>query len=267
MLRASGIVTLTTDFGLVDPFAGLMKGVILSRFGAARIVDLTHGIPPQDVAAAAYWLERSYAWFPPGTVHVAVVDPGVGTERVMVAAQAHGHAFVGPDNGLFASIVASDPNGDVRRLDPRALGLGTPSATFHGRDVFAPVAAELASGRLPLASVGAPCALTVGPLVAPARFEGAGLVGAVVTVDRFGNLLTNVEAHDLARLAHPVVSLGSVALAVGPAGAAYGSVAEGELVALVNAHGTLEVAVRNGNAAARLGVGRGASVVVRSEVP
>ena len=130
---SSGVITLLTDFGTDDPFVGVMKGVILGRFPSARIVDLTHGIAPQDVAHGAFWLERSFRWFPAGTVHVAVVDPGVGTARAALAVRAAGHVFVGPDNGLLAGVIACDRAAEVRAIDITLLGL--PSAE---RDVSRP---------------------------------------------------------------------------------------------------------------------------------
>jgi S-adenosylmethionine hydrolase len=260
----NGIITLLTDFGLSDPFVGMMKGVILSRFPVARVVDLTHGVPPQDVAAGAFWLERTYPWFPPGTVHVAVVDPGVGTSRAQVVAQAHGHYFVAPDNGIIAGVAASDPNAEVRRFTSSALGLGTPSSTFHGRDLFAPVGADLASGRLRLGAVGEPGTLEVGPLVAARTASTDEVAGRVVVVDHFGNLITDIEAPEVARVDQAEIVVAGEAVSVLPLGGSYASVASGELTALVNAHGTIEIAVRDGNAATRLGVGPRAEVRVRS---
>src|SRR5579884_3415657 len=142
-LTPSGIVTLTTDFGLEDPFVGVMKGRILGRFPAARLIDVTHAIPPQRPAEAGFWLARCFEYFPRGTVHVAVVDPGVGTDRAIVCVAARGHALLAPDNGLLAPIVAQCTDAEIFALGSArlaALGLNRVSATFHGRDIFAPVA-------------------------------------------------------------------------------------------------------------------------------
>jgi S-adenosylmethionine hydrolase len=251
----SGIVTLLTDFGLSDPFVGIMKGVILSRCRGVTIVDLCHGIPPQSVADAAFWLERSYGWFAPGTVHVAVVDPTVGSARRILSVRAHGHLFLAPDNGLLAASLTG-PGSEVRAVDTARLGLQPPSATFHGRDVFAPLAAELASGRLAFADVGAPASAAPCVLEAPSVQAGA-VLGAVVTVDRFGNLITNLERRTLETAGARRVLIGGREVALRRT---YADAAPGELLALINAFDVLELAVRDGSAERELGLGRGAPV-------
>ena len=153
--HASGVITITTDFGHKGPFAAVMKGVILSRFRAATVVDLAHDIPAHWPPEAGFWISRSYQYFPPGTVHVAIVDPGVGTEREIIIASKNGHIFMAPDNGLLAPLL--EDADQVCKLDDRVLpklGIETPSLTFHGRDIFAPVAAEFAAGRISLNDVG-----------------------------------------------------------------------------------------------------------------
>ena len=168
---ASGVVTLTTDFGLEDPFVGIMKGRLATRFPAVRIIDLTHEIPAHWPAEAGFWLARSYRYFPTGSVHVAVVDPGVGSEREIAALQADGHLFLAPDNGLLAPVVESVPGAVARHVAVGVLvrlGIDAPSATFHGRDIFAPLAAELAAGRLDPGELGpAVGALVPGWIEAP----------------------------------------------------------------------------------------------------
>jgi hypothetical protein len=260
--RASGVVTLTTDFGLRDPFVGVMKGQILTRFPDARLVDLTHEILAHWPAEAGFWLARSYQYFPAGTVHVAVVDPGVGSARGIAAVQARGHLFLAPDNGLLAPVIESAEHPVLRRLEERvlrSLGLGTPSATFHGRDIFAPVAAELASGRLAPAALGA----VVGDLV-PSWLEepvvSAGLVqGKVVTIDHFGNLVTNIDAALLKGVPHAAVRVAGHEL---PLRRTYADVRPGEYLALINSFGVLEIARAERSAAEGLGLARGAPVVV-----
>jgi len=252
-----GVITLLTDFGLADPFVGVMKGVIVSRFAEARIVDLCHGVAPQQIEEGAFWLERSFRWFPPGSVHVAVVDPGVGSVRRAIAVRAAGHYFVAPDNGILSGPLWNEA-AEVRALDLHSLGLPEPSRTFHGRDVFAPVAAELASGRVRFDALGNICRAERGALER-CVVDDLGIQGKVMTVDRFGNLITNIEASLLDSFQPPRVWVGGRAC---PVVQTYSDAAEEELVALVNAFSTLEVAVRNGNAAGYLGLGRGAPVRV-----
>jgi hypothetical protein len=260
------VVALLTDFGLDDPFVGLMKAVIVARCPDAAIIDLTHGIAPQAVVEAAFWLERSVAWLPAGAVVVAVVDPGVGTARRPVVVEALGRVFVGPDNGLLASVVAHDPSSRAYLVEPSRLGLAVPSRTFHGRDVFAPVAAELAAGRVKPSAVGPSLDDLVTLALPRATAVDGGARGVVVTVDRFGNLLTNIE-RDLVPSSEPVF----VRLAGTEADIAvkstYGEVDPGELVALVNAFDVLEIAERDGNAMRSLGAARGAEVVLRRGQP
>lgn len=262
-MAGPGIITLLTDFGLSDPFVGIMKGVILGRFPGAQIVDLSHGIPPQAVAEAAFWLERSHAWFPPGSVHVAVVDPGVGSSRPILALEARGQRFLAPDNGLLPDSLVESPGARLHRLDLDRLALPplalpAPSATFHGRDIFAPVAAALASGTVELTALGEPSRAHPCLLPAPAR-DAEAIHGQVVTVDRFGNLITNL-GRDLIEAQRPRhVLLGERAIRIART---YAEARPGELLALINAFDVIEVARRDGSAEAHLGLGRGTSVRV-----
>jgi S-adenosyl-L-methionine hydrolase (adenosine-forming) len=263
--RPSGVVTLTTDFGLEDPFVGVMKGRILARFPAAHLIDLTHAIPPQRPAEAGFWLARCFEYFPEGTVHVAVVDPGVGTDRAIVCVASRGHALLAPDNGLLGPLVARAADAEIYTLAHATLaglGIREVSATFHGRDIFAPVAAELAAGRLAPRELGERRSVIAQPLDAP-RTEQAGqsVSGRVVTVDHFGNLITDIESDRLALLRDPHVSVGGQVV---PCRRTYGEARAGELLALVNSFDVLEIALRDGSAAAALRVGRGAPVLVWS---
>src|SRR5262245_60929472 len=207
-MTQNGIVTLITDFGLRDPFVGVMKGAVLARHARATLVDLTHDIEPGLVADAAFWLAQAYPWFPEGTVHVAVVDPGVGTSRAALVARSGGHSFVGPDNGLFEVVKRRAASFECRRIDTELLGLPTPSRTFHGRDVFAPVAGLLAAGSLAFDAVG-PRHEPVGTAAVPdARPVAGGVEGEVIVIDRFGNLITNVEGASLGELGKLSVEIG-----------------------------------------------------------
>jgi S-adenosyl-L-methionine hydrolase (adenosine-forming) len=256
----SGIVTLTTDFGTTDGYAGALKGAILARLPAARLVDLSHDVRPGDVATASHLLARAAPVFPAGTVHVAVVDPGVGSARRGLALRAAGQLFVGPDNGIFEGVLEALGEAPVaHELANRSLWAAAVSAVFHGRDVFGPVAAHLAGGG-ELASVGpalAPQQLVRLPVPAPSPVPG-GLRGEVVHVDRFGNLVTN--------LCVAAGASGSVEVAgrTLPLSRTYADVPSGGLVALVGSSGRVEVAVRDGSAAAHLGTGAGLVVILRA---
>ena len=259
---ASGVVTLTTDFGLKDPFVGVMKGQLVARFPGVRIIDLTHEIPAHWPAEAGFWLARSFRYFPTGTVHVAVVDPGVGSTREIAAVQAEGHLFLAPDNGLLAAVFESAAGVSARLVAGSLLarlGIDAPSATFHGRDIFAPLAAEIAAGRLSPAEVGDPTtALVPGWIEEP--LIGAGQVtGTVVTIDHFGNLITNIEPRHLRALAHPLVRVAGREFALRRT---YSDVRPGEYLALVNSFGVLEIAQAERSAAEGLGLARGAPVSV-----
>ena len=252
------IVTLMTDFGTGDGFVGEMKGVILSRCPEARVVDITHMVEPGDVVGATWILERTWSRFPGGTVHLVVVDPGVGTDRVALAARVAGRWYVGPDNGLLAATLG--PAERAYRIDPRAMELPPPSMTFHGRDVFAPAAAWLAAGEDP-AGLGSPMdpeALIRGSLPEPVRV-GESVRGEVLRVDHFGNLITNIPGGWVSPTA--LVEVGGEVIS--GLRTHYGTVEHGELLALVGSGGTLEISVRSESAAARLNVGRGASISVR----
>ncbi|MFZ5623140.1 MAG: SAM hydrolase/SAM-dependent halogenase family protein [Gemmatimonadota bacterium] len=248
------IITLLTDFGTRDAYVAEVKGVLLSEAREVTLVDVSHDVPPGDVTAAAYLLSRTWRRFPAGTVHLVVVDPGVGTSRRPVAFVREGHRFVGPDNGVFSRVLEAgeEPEGVVLPVADEA------APTFHGRDVFAPAAAALAAGAA-IVDMGRPldAPLTRLPEDRPVR-DGGRLVGRVAYVDRFGNLITNLRPDDVPVRA--ALRLGSTLL--GPMRRTFGDVAPGELLAYPGSGGELEIAVRDGSAALTLGVGVGAPVVV-----
>ena len=237
-----------------------MQGVLLALAPDVRTVDLTHEVPPQEVEAAAFWLSHCHPYFPGGTVHLAVVDPGVGTTRRALAVAALGHLFVGPDNGIFSSVLArADAVHEIeaeqmrRQVRAHLPGASAVSSTFHGRDVFAPAAALLARGE-ELAAVGPP--LTGAPPVLLAKHDAP----RVMIVDRFGNLVTSIRAEMLAALGPAVVVMvGATRL---PLVGTYGELDPGGAGALVGSRGRLEIAAREGSAQARLGAGRGTPVQV-----
>lgn len=264
---ASPLVTLLTDFGTADGYVGAMKGVIASLAPSARVVDVTHDIRAGDVRGGALALETAAPYFPPGTIHVAVVDPGVGTARRGIAVEAGGQAFVGPDNGLLA--LAARPDRRVFILDRARYHLQAVSPTFHGRDVFAPIAARLATG-VRASNLGTKTDsddLRELALPRPLATRG-GLVGEVIHADRFGNLITNVVAADLARLSG-AAPLKSIRIHVGrrrlSGGLArtYGDAGRHALLALVGSSGRLEIARRDGSAALMLGYRPGRKLAVR----
>lgn len=192
MRREAGLVALLTDFGTRDWYVGALKGVLLSRAPAARLVDITHDIPPQDTMAGAFTLAAAAPWFPLRTVFLAVVDPGVGSQRALLAARADAHYVVGPDNGLLSLVFQRAKRLTVVRLTNRRHWLTPRSATFHGRDILAPAAAYLANGGA-LAALGVRVARTASlPFPTPSR-KGRMLQGQVVHIDAFGNLITNLR--------------------------------------------------------------------------
>lgn len=255
----TAVITLTTDFGTRDPYVAEMKAVILRLNPAARFVDVTHEVAAHDVAEGALAVEAIAAVSPPGAIHVAVVDPGVGTSRRGLVVAAGSQLFVGPDNGIFTAAL-SCADWQAFELRAAAYRQATVSATFHGRDVFGPAAAHLSLGVAPG---------DFGPgVLDPVRLAGAvnreiqgGVEGRVIHVDRFGNLITSIGAETVERLAHAggVASV-RVARRSMPLVRTYGDLEAREVGALVGSRGRLEVVVREGSAAERLRAGRGSAV-------
>ncbi len=254
------IVTLLSDFGSADTYVGQMKGALLSVAPDAVLVDLTHAIAPQDVRGAAFHLWAAVEAFPPGTVHLAVVDPGVGTRRRAIAARVRrGDFLVGPDNGLLSPALARLGGIEAAVEIVRTPGRrGDVSRTFHGRDIFAPAAGHLARGGR-LAGLGPPCArLDVRIELPPYRREGRRIVGEVLHVDGYGNLVTNLPASELPPSF--VVEIGARRIA-GPR-SSYQAVPRGRALALAGGSGLLELAVRDGSASRRFSAGAGNPVAV-----
>jgi S-adenosylmethionine hydrolase len=252
-------IALLTDFGLRDAFAGVMKGVIAQGAPGARVIDLTHEIPPQDVRAAAVVLWTAYRYFPPRTIFVPVVDPGVGTRRRILAAETAEGVFLAPDNGLLTLVFRDSPPCRVVTVQAHRYRRPDLSATFHGRDLFAPVAARLARG-LAVSRLGPPARDWVTlPFGAPVRRTGGG-AGEVLHVDRFGNAMTNLPGA-WGRLGAAVFVRGRRVTEVVTA---YGDVPRGRALAVVSSAGTLEIAVNGGDAADRFKLRPGSRVDVRS---
>ena len=248
-----GLVTLTTDFGTRDSYVAQLKGVLLSGCEELRVLDLTHEIAPQDRVEAAIFLRGAVPTFPPGSVHLAVVDPHVGSERRAVAVAIAGQFVVCPDNGLLTLLARAHPIEEARELTNPALRREPVSATFHGRDVFAPAAAHLACGGA-FGEIGpAAGGLVELALPEPRGEDGGTVTGEVIHIDRFGNAVTNIPRTGLPE--------GAAQLRVGgrrlPLRRTYADVASGEPLALIGSGDLVEVAVRDGDAAAALGIARG----------
>jgi S-adenosylmethionine hydrolase len=241
------IITLTTDFGLRDAYVGIVKGVMFSIAPEVRLVDISHDIRPHDVAEGAFALVSGARYFPPGTVHLAVVDPGVGSERRAIAASDGRHMFVGPDNGLLS--LCLDESAVVHQITNEAYFLSPVSPTFHARDIFAPVAARLASG-MPLQAVGP----EIHDLLKIKSHEQP----QVLHIDRFGNIVTSLRPEDLS----PDSALKIGETRIGSFQKTYASGRPGQLFLLVGSSGYLEVAMNQESAASRLNAVRGANVEI-----
>jgi S-adenosylmethionine hydrolase len=241
------IVTLLTDFGTVDGYVGEMKGVLLSGAPRANIVDISHDIPPQDVERARLTLARVWRRFPPGTIHVVVVDPGVGSSRAAIAVESDSRTLIGPDNGVLSPALLLP--------GARAVELAVPphaAPTFHGRDVFAPAAAAIASGNT-IDAMGSP---TASPIIRrtpeAVRAPDGSIEGQVIVIDRFGNCVTN-----LLGIRGGTIRVAGHAI---PIRKTYAEVPSGDFVALVGSSSLIEIAIRDGSAAERLGIARGTKV-------
>jgi hypothetical protein len=256
------VITLTTDFGTRDWFVGSMKGVILGLNPAAGIVDLTHEVPPGDIRSGAWALAAGCRDFPAGSIHVAVVDPGVGGARQAIAVRTARYRFIGPDNGLLALALRQEQVREVRRLTNQALFRLPLSRTFHGRDLFAPVAARLSAG-LAFGRLGPPTKHYVELDFPEPRTARGVLEGAVVYLDRFGNALTNLSAQWLAGWELAACRVWVRGRVPCPFGESYGAVPEGKPVAVLGSTGRLEIALNRGSAAEALGIRVGDRVTIR----
>lgn len=239
------IITLTTDFGLRDHYAGVMKGVMLSVNENARPVDITHCIDSHDVRAASFVVGNSYRYFPEKTVHLVVVDPGVGSARRPLALFADGHFFVGPDNGVFSSVIRSCEDFSAREIKNRDYFLKEISSTFHGRDIFSPVAAHLSLG-VPFSEIGPQIS---DPEILPRdgySVNGAEIRGTVVYTDKFGNLVTSIPTESVSDGPRAVVTVGDKRVA--GISKSYSSVEPGEIVVVGGSGGYIEISVNRGRA-------------------
>jgi S-adenosylmethionine hydrolase len=256
------VITLTTDFGAGSSYVAAMKGVILSLSPDANVVDLTHQIPAQDIRCAALVLADATRWFPPGTVHVAVVDPEVGTERSIVVVRIGPQLYVAPDNGLLSRLARASAPSLIVELTEKRYWRPAPSNTFHGRDIMAPVAARLAQGLDPL-HLGVPRERLVELDWPEPSVSGDSISGIILAVDSFGNLISNIPAEMLANFSPAASTVACGGREIRGISRVYADHSPGELIALVGSTGLLEVAVVNGSAARELNVGRDAEIQLR----
>ena len=267
------IITLTTDFGTSDAYVGIMKGVILSINPNVQVVDLTHAIPPQDIYEAAFSMYAAHSYFPKGTIHIIVVDPGVGSDRQAIVSRTDNAFFVCPDNGVLSYLLQSvaDEGGqpiDSVAIQNSAYYLPEVSNTFHGRDIFAPVAAHLSLG-VPFDDIGPPAQILVQlPIQVPELTDNT-LTGQIVKIDRFGNAITNISETAIARLKNAStggisayeIRIGSVRLH--RFNRAYAESGVGKPLAIIGSSGLLEIAINGGNAEEGLGIKWGDPVVIQ----
>jgi S-adenosylmethionine hydrolase len=254
------LITLTTDFGIADHFAGVMKGVIHSIAPRVTIVDITHLIPPFEILEGAFAVEAMYRWFPKKTIHVVVVDPGVGSVRRPVLVEAAGQYFIGPDNGVFSLLMAREKEYKVRHLTAEEYRLHPVSATFHGRDIFAPAAAHLAAGVAPgkLGKVVKDPWIISG--LEPVRTGKRFWVGKVLRVDRFGNLITNFRVEEFPAVMERPFELLAGLVKISRLAATFSEGEPGELMVVPGSAGYFEVAANQASAAQKLGVAAGSPV-------
>ncbi|MCC6698612.1 MAG: SAM-dependent chlorinase/fluorinase [Candidatus Hydrogenedentes bacterium] len=255
------LITLTTDFGTRDAYAAVMKGVILNFCPDARVVELTHDIPPQDVFEGALFLAEAAPYFPPGTIHCVVVDPGVGTARLPIVVSAGDHIFACPDNGVLTLYTRQHPIHEARMITNPRFMRGSISATFHGRDIFAPAVAALTRG-VPIQDAGERLtALTMLEIPEVRKSEEGLIEGIVMHVDHFGNAITNINRVHFGDRTATEIRIGLHRFS--SVHETYGDVEPGHAVVLFGSSDYLEIAVHRGNARKQLGLARGTRVEVR----
>ncbi len=256
------IVTLLSDFGAADAYVAAVKGVVLSLAPEAAVVDASHDIPPQDVRAAAWVLGQYWRTYPAGTIHVAVVDPGVGTGRDVLLVEADGRLLLAPDNGLLFWALRQAEKTARRKLKPDVHRPGEVSATFHGRDIFAHAAGLLAGGKAKAEDLSVETSSVVTPPWGELRVSGEQIAGEVVHVDRFGNLITNIGRDDIRRRGWEAFFVRAGLNTGIPVCRTYADVEAGAVLALFGSADTIEISVSGGSAQKQTGLRRGAEVVV-----
>ncbi len=263
------MITLITDFGTTDPYVGILKGVILSENPSASIIDITHEISPQDIAGAAYCIYSAYRFFKVGSIHVVVVDPGVGSSRSIIAVSMGGHYFLAPDNGVLGLILSTGNVDSITTVENDKYFLKPVSRTFHGRDIFAPVAAHLSQG-LPIDRLGNEIkkdqTFSVN-LPMPYLAPSGEIVGEVIRIDRFGNLITNID-HLFIRKTFDLVNDRDLAIIIGGhqisgLSACYQDAEPQSLLAIPGSMGFIEISINCGNASGFCGMVKGDTVLIK----
>lgn len=252
-MQRSGIITLLTDFGISDAYVAMMKGVILSINRNAELIDITHSISTGSIFQGAYILKETFSYFPVGTVHMAVVDPGVGSKRRVIVVNASGHFFTGPDNGIFWPIIEKHKDAVIYELTEDKYFLPHITNTFHGRDIFAPVAAHISLG-LNIHQLGKPISDTKKLVIPLPHSHDNTLTGQIIRIDNFGNLITNITAYDLAGFLgnkEPVIHTGKIKIY--GLNKTYSDKENGEVLAIINSSNQLEIAVNMGKASQYIG--------------
>jgi S-adenosylmethionine hydrolase len=261
-LAPSHMITLMTDFGTSDHYVGVMKGVILNINPQVEIVDITHAIPPQDILGAAFLIDSTYRYFPSGTIHVVVVDPGVGSERRAIVCQTETAYFVCPDNGLLTHILHNEKHAHAVAVENSAYFLPQVSNTFHGRDIFAPVAAHLSRG-VPISELGNPVTQPVQLALPKPQVTEEMVIGHIIWIDSFGNLVTDISREILESLEGQngvVIHAGSAK--IDHFNRSYAESEIGEVLAIIGSFNRLEISINQGNAAQVLGLKRGDTITI-----
>lgn len=256
-MKGTGVITLLTDFGMSDPYVGMMKGVILSINPDARLIDLSHQVEAGSISQAASFIREAYHYFPEGTIHMAVVDPGVGTDRRLLGMELEKHFFVGPDNGIFWPIIEGCKPTEVRQLIEEKYFLPHVTSTFHGRDIFAPIAAHLSLGK-DLKQMGPRLNNPIKLSYPVPKVINDILYGQIIRVDHFGNLITNIYRDDLERFlksVKPSIQAGN--FTIKQLSYTYSDTEEGEPLALINSSDQLELAVNLGRASQYIKIASG----------
>ena len=267
------VISLLSDFGLDDEYVGVMKGVILSIYSKAVIVDITHHVPPHDIRRAAFLLKSAYPYFPTGSIHVAVVDPGVGGERDILCAKKNGHFFLAPNNGLLTFVLAGSHPADVFQVSNRALFLETISHTFHGRDIFAPVAAHLLKegSQSQIGPSVDHSQIVVLPHQQPSISPDRKLTGEIITLDRFGNIVTNIDRPTFCNIfndvSDPRVVIALADRLIHGVSSSYDAVAVGQPLAIFGSRDLLEISINQGNAQQIFDADIGQPVTIRAGHP